>query len=89
MDKREEKLKSILAELEKGQLLSEEEISYLLDFGKTVNEEIVEVHDDTIETHTTILVDGVKIDIQWQKSERYEDTFPYQPSINRSITNHL
>lgn len=81
MDKREEKLKSILAELGKGQLLSEEEISYLLDFGKTVNEEIVEVHDDTTEIYATVLVDGVKIGMQWQKSERYEDTFPYQPTI--------
>ena len=63
-------------------MLSEEEISYLLDFGKTVKNEIVEVHDDIIETHTTILVDGVKINVQWQKSERYEDTFPYQPSID-------
>ena len=83
MDKHEERLNQILVKLEKGQLLSEEEISYLLDFGETVNEEIVEVHDDTIETYTTILVDGVKINVQWQKSERYEDTFPYQPSINR------
>ena len=82
MNKREEKLKSILAELKKGQLLSEEEISYLLDFGKTVKNEIVEVHDDTIEMYTTILVDSVKINVQWQKSERYEDTFPYQPSID-------
>lgn len=83
MNKHEEKLKSILAELEKGQLLSEEEIRYLLNFGKTVDEEIVEVHDDVIETYTTILVDSVKIGIQWQKSEQYEDEFPYQPSINR------
>ena len=83
MNKREEKLKQILTKLQKEQLLSEQEISDLLDFGETVNEEIVEVHDDTIETHTTILVDGVKINVQWQKSERYEDTFPYQPSINR------
>lgn len=83
MNKHEEKLKQILAKLKKEQLLSEQEISDLLDFGETVNEEIVEVHDDTIETHTTILVDGVKINVQWQKSERYEDTFPYQPSINR------
>lgn len=81
MDKREEKLKRILVELEKGHLLSEEEISYLLDFGKIVKNEIVEVHDDTIEMYTTILVDSVKINVQWQKSERYEDTFPYQPTI--------
>lgn len=83
MNKREEQLKQILAKLQKGQLLSEEEISDLLDYGETDNEEIVEVHDDTIETYTTVLVDGVKIGIQWQKSERYEDTFPYQPNIDR------
>lgn len=83
MNNREEKLKKILAELEKGQLLSEEEISYLLDFGKTIDTEIVEVHDDITEMYTTILVDEVKIGIQWQKSERYEDAYPYQPSIDR------
>lgn len=81
MNKREEKLKSILAELEKGQLLSEEEISYLLDFGKTVSTEIVDAYDDITEMYTTVSIDGVKIGIQWQKSERYEDTFPYQPTI--------
>lgn len=81
MDKHKEKLKSILAELEKGQLLSEEEISYLLDFGKTIETEIVDAYDDITEMYTTILVDGVKIGIQWQKSEQYEDEFPYQPTI--------
>lgn len=84
MDKHKEKLKQILAKLQKGQLLSEQEISDLLDFGETVDEEIVEVHDDTTEIYATVLVYGVKIEIQWQKSERYEDTFPYQPTILNS-----
>ena len=81
MDKRKEKIKEILVKIQKGQLLSEEEISDLLYFGELVDEEIVEVHDDTTEIYATVLVDGVKIGIQWQKSERYEDTFPYQPII--------
>ena len=81
MDKHKEKINGILEKLGKGQLLSEAEISDLLDFGELVDEEIVEVHDDTTEIYETVLVDGVKIGIQWQKSERYEDTFPYQPII--------
>lgn len=81
MNKHKEKIKGILAKIQKGQLLSENEISDLLDFGELVDEEIVEVHDDTTEIYATVLVDGVKIEIQWQKSERYEDTFPYQPTI--------
>lgn len=81
MDKRKEKIKEILVKMQKGQLLSEEEISDLLDFGELIDKEIVEVHDDTTEIYTTILVNSVKIGIQWQKSELYEDTFPYQPTI--------
>lgn len=83
MDKHEERLNQILVKLQKGQLLSEQEISYLLDFGKTVKNEIVDAYDDITEMYTTILVDGVKINVQWQKSEQYEDEFPYQPSIDR------
>lgn len=81
MDKHKEKIKEILVKMQKGQLLSEDEISDLLHFGELVDEEIVEVHDDTTEIYATVLVDGVKIGLQWQKSERYEDTFPYQPTI--------
>ena len=81
MDKHKEKIKEILVKIQKGQLLSEDEISDLLDFGELVDMEIVEVHDDTAEIYATVLVDAVKIEIQWQKSERYEDTFPYQPTI--------
>lgn len=81
MDKHKEKIKEILVKIQKGQLLSEYEISDLLYFGELVDEEIVEVHDDTIEIYSTVLVDGVKIEMQWQKSERYEDAFPYQPTI--------
>lgn len=81
MDKHKEKIKEILEKIQKGQLLSEDEISDLLDFGELVDMEIVEVHDDTAEIYTTVLVNGVKIGIQWQKSEQYEDTFLYQPTI--------
>lgn len=61
MDKHKEKIKEILVKIQKGQLLSEYEISDLLDFGELVDEEIVEVHDDTTEIYATVLVDGVKI----------------------------